>query len=117
MNLIFFYFEGLYFKDFQIEELFFYELVVFWSFFELFDYYELNYIVNVYEIDQNKICVKRCELLFLILSCFLWDFNLKIVYKISVWLVLVKIQKKKGWLNYIKYMIQDIGMYFLIDYN
>lgn len=116
-NWIFFYFEGLYPKDLQIEELPSHELAVSWSPPELFDHYELNYIVNVYEIDQNKICVKRRELLSLTPSCLLRDLNSKTIYKISVWPVLAKTQKKKGWPNHTKYMIQDIGMYFCIDYN
>lgn len=100
---------GLYPKDLQIEELPSHELAVSWSPPELFDHYELNYIVNVYEIDQNKICVKRRELLSLTPSCLLRDLSSKTIYKISVWPVLAKTQKKKGWPNHTKYMIQDIA--------
>lgn len=116
LTSIFFYIKGLYPKDLQIEELPSHELAVSWSPPELFDHYELNYIVNVYEIDQNKICVKRRELLSLTPSCLLRDLSSKTIYKISVWPVLAKTQKKKGWPNHTKYMIQDIGMFYYLYY-
>ena len=102
-------YEGLYPKDLQIEELSTHELAVKWNPPEFFEHFELNYLVNVYEIDQNRISVKRHEILSLEPSCLLRDLNSKTIYKISVWPVLAKTQKKKGWPNHTKYMIHDIG--------
>nr|XP_022312851.1 receptor-type tyrosine-protein phosphatase F-like isoform X2 [Crassostrea virginica] len=99
---------GLYPKDLQIEELSTHELAVKWNPPEFFEHFELNYLVNVYEIDQNRISVKRHEILSLEPSCLLRDLNSKTIYKISVWPVLAKTQKKKGWPNHTKYMIHDI---------
>lgn len=100
---------GLYPKDLKIQELSLNELSVKWTPPELFEHFELNYLVNVYEFDQNKVYVKKHEIVSQEPSCLLSDLNAMTTYKISVWPVLAKTQKKKGWPNHTKYIIQDVG--------
>ncbi|XP_061166746.1 collagen alpha-1(XII) chain-like [Saccostrea echinata] len=99
---------GLYPKSLQIEELSTHELSVKWMPPEFFEHFELNYLVNLYEIDGNKMWIKKREIVSQEPSCYLNDLNAMTTYKISVWPVLAKTQKKKGWPNHTKYIIRDV---------
>ncbi|XP_062602458.1 fibronectin-like [Saccostrea cucullata] len=99
---------GLYPKSLQIEELSTHELSVKWLPPEFFEHFELNYLVNLYEIDGNKMWIKKREIVSQEPSCYLNDLNAMTTYKISVWPVLAKTQKKKGWPNHTKYIIRDV---------